>query len=70
MNFVPGEVLINLSTQSLILFIAAFSIISLSVMALVQGITIIYMRAKYIPVYMRLTRGSKSQPVLLDAVPS
>lgn len=61
---------ISLSTQSIILFIVAFSVILLPVMALVQGITITFMKATYLLVYLRLTRGSTSQPVLVEAVPS
>jgi len=61
---------IDISAQSLVLLIAAFSIIFLPVMALVQGITITFMKATYMLVYLRLTRGSKSQPILLEAVPS
>jgi hypothetical protein len=61
---------IELSTQSIILFVAAFSVILLPVMALVQGITITFMKATYLLVYLRLTRDSKSQPVLLETAPS
>ena len=58
---------IDLSMQSIILFIAIFSIILLPVMALVQGITITFMKAAYVLVYLRLTRGSTSQPQLQTA---
>jgi hypothetical protein len=58
---------IELSTQSLIFFIAAFSVILLPVMALVQGITITFMKASYVIVYLRLTRGSTSRPHLQTA---
>ena len=61
---------IELSTQSIILFVAAFSVILLPVMALVQGITITFMKATYLLVYLRLRRDSKSQPVLLETAPS
>lgn len=58
---------IELNTQSLILIVAAASMILLPVMALVQGITITYMKSTYILVYLRLTRGSTSQPELRTA---
>ena len=61
---------VELSTQSIILFVAAFSMVLLPVMALVQGITITFMKAAYVLVYLRLTRGSTSQRVLLEVVPS
>ncbi|MCI0608353.1 MAG: hypothetical protein L0Z71_04750 [Anaerolineae bacterium] len=54
----------DLSSQSIILFVAAFSMILLPVMALVQGITITFMKAAYMLLYLRLTRGSTSQPEL------
>ena len=61
---------INLSTQSIILFVAALSAILLPIMALVQGITITLMKATYMLVYLRLTRASTSKSVPVGAVPS
>lgn len=61
---------IELNTQSITLIVVAFSILLLPVMALVQGITITFMKATYVLVYLRLTRGSTLQPIQLEVSPS
>jgi hypothetical protein len=53
--------------RTMMLFMGGFSLILLPVMALVQGITITFMKSTYTLVYLRLTRRQEDAPVILEA---
>ena len=54
------------SPRTIMLFMGAFSLIFIPVMALVQGIALTYMKSAYTLVYLRLTKSQDNTPVVLE----
>jgi len=57
----------HFTPQNMMLAMGAFSLLFIPVMALVQGITITFMKATFTLVYMRLTKPQDNAPVTLEA---
>jgi hypothetical protein len=59
---------VDFNSRTLMLIMGGFSLVLLPVMALVQGITITFLKSTYTLVYLRLTRPAGApQPVLQEA---
>ena len=58
--FLSGSFTFEPSLQSVGLMMAVFMLVFLPVMALVQGVTITFMKSAYVLVYLRLTHSSNA----------
>jgi hypothetical protein len=56
----------QITPRTMMLFVGGFSLIFLPIMALIQGITITFLKTTYTLVYMRLTRSQDNTPVVLE----
>jgi len=56
----------NIDVRNMMLAAGGFSLLILPVMALVQGVTITFLKATYAIVYLRLTKPQDSVPAILE----
>ncbi|MDX1378565.1 MAG: hypothetical protein R3307_06935 [Anaerolineales bacterium] len=54
------------SPRTMMLFLGVFSLFFIPVMALIQGITITYLKSTYTLIYLRLTKPQDNAPVVLE----
>jgi hypothetical protein len=59
---------IAFNTQWLVWIVTVFSIILLPLIALIQGLSLTFMKSAMMLVYLRLTRNPRVQPVLKEAI--
>jgi len=57
----------DFSARTMMLFMGGFSLFFIPIMALIQGITITYLKATYTLVYLRLTKPQEDSPVIVEA---
>jgi hypothetical protein len=63
--FMNGD-MTEINPRTMILFMGGFSLLFIPVMALIQGITITFLKSTYTLVYLRLTKSQDNAPVLLE----
>ena len=58
--------MVDFTPRTMMLFMGGFSLLFIPVMALVQGITLTYMKSTYTLMYLRLTQSQDNAPVVLE----